>query len=240
MKNTIVESHLPVTLVGGGSVGAGDLAAATDLAPVCVAADGGADAALGAGYVPVAVIGDMDSISPAGLAQIPPENRHPVTEQDSTDFDKALRNINAPLIIAVGFSGGRTDHQLAALSTMVVRCDSPVVLLTERDVVFLCPPQMSLRMEAGTRVSLFPMGPVTGRSQGLKWPVAGISFEPGKRAGTSNLATGDLELEMHAPLMLCLLPREFLGAVAALFTQLPAQGRWPARAERHRDLPPSL
>jgi thiamine pyrophosphokinase len=57
-----------------------------------VAADGGADRALALGHVPQAVIGDMDSLSdgaPATLA----DRLHPVAEQETTDFDKALRMI---------------------------------------------------------------------------------------------------------------------------------------------------
>lgn len=239
MNAKIVNRAHPVTLVGGGAVGAGDLDAALALAPTCVAADSGADIALAAGIEPEAVIGDMDSISVAALGRMPSARCHRISEQMSTDFDKALRNISAPLVIAVGFSGLRIDHQLAALHTLVMRADVACLMLGAEDVIFVCPPVFEMPLAAGTRVSLFPMGGVTGRSRGLEWPIDGLSFAPDGVSGTSNRATGDLRLEMDAPAMLCLLPRRFMAEVAARLAALPAPARWPARAAPHKDLPPS-
>ncbi|WP_300038141.1 thiamine diphosphokinase [uncultured Roseobacter sp.] len=240
MKNPLYISDLPLILAGGGPVGADDFVATRAFAPDCVAADGGAGAALKAGIMPQAVIGDMDSLPPSVRDRLPSERIHHIAEQDSTDFDKALRNVSAPLILGVGFAGGRIDHQLSVFHTLTVRCEMPVLLLGAEDVIFLCPPVFRMAAEPGLRVSLFPMGPVTGRSQGLEWPIDGLDFAPGLRSGTSNRATGDIHLEMDAPMMLCLMPRESLAAVAAALLRPEAPGRWPARAERYRDLPPSL
>lgn len=119
MDRLIVEAPEPITLIGGGEIATGALEEALALAPGLVAADGGAAAALAAGYRPQAVIGDFDSLSEDVRAQLPPDSLHPVAEQDSTDFDKALRSIAAPAVLAVGFLGARVDHQLAAFSTLV-------------------------------------------------------------------------------------------------------------------------
>ncbi|MDW3222915.1 MAG: thiamine diphosphokinase [Paracoccaceae bacterium] len=235
MNIKIIHEIKPVTLVGGGAVGTQDLTAALTLAPVCVAADSGADIVLQAGIELAAVIGDMDSIAPASVAQIPPERFHKIPEQMSTDFGKALRNISAPCIIAVGFSGARIDHQLGVLHTLVMYPDVACVVLGAEDIIFVCPPQFELPMASGTRVSLFPMGPVTGRSEGLQWPIEGLQFAPSCMSGTSNCATGDIQLQMDAPLMLCILPRRFLGDVTERLAGLPIHARWPARAERRRD-----
>ncbi|MCV3270398.1 thiamine diphosphokinase [Roseobacter sinensis] len=228
-----------MTLVGAGAVADGDLAAALALAPTCVAADSGAETVLAAGVPLEAVIGDMDSISEAARAQIPPERQHRIAEQDSTDFDKALRHILAPLVIAVGFSGRRIDHQLAALHTLVMRPDLPCVMLGAEDIIFLCPRDLHLPMSPGTRVSLFPMGAVTGRSEGLEWPISGLDFAPDGRSGTSNRATGDLTLQIDAPAMLCILPRRFMAEVAEILQAIPVPARWPARAAPHRAPPGS-
>ena len=80
---------------------------------------GGRARALAAGIVPQAVIGDLDSISEAGRAAIPPGRLHRVAEQETTDFEKALRHIAAPFVLGVGFAGTRIDHLLAALTTLV-------------------------------------------------------------------------------------------------------------------------
>lgn len=231
MNFPIVDTFEPVTLLGGGDSSPEDVQLSRTFAPICVAADSGAHLALEMGIDLAAVIGDMDSISDAAKAQIHPDIFHHIREQDSTDFDKALRNIRSPLVIAVGFTGGQIDHALAALHTLVVRNDRVVVLLGDDDVVFVCPKVFSLSLPAKTRVSLFPMGAVRGRSSGLEWPINDIAFAPGVRSGTSNRATGDLSLELDAPKMLCILPRQFLGQVVAALIQQPQHARWIAHEE---------
>lgn len=67
----IVESAVPVTLIGGGAGNPADVAFSRALAPVCVAADGGAMLALEAGVMPDAVIGDFDSLPEDIRARIP-------------------------------------------------------------------------------------------------------------------------------------------------------------------------
>ena len=230
MKNSILDILEPLTIIGGGDCTVEDIQLARTIAPICVAADGGAHIALPAGVPLTAVIGDMDSISNEARAQIPAEKFHHIAEQDSTDFDKVLRHVSAPLSIAVGFSGGQVDHALAALHTLVVYCHKRIILLGEQDIIFLCPPQMALSVEAGTRVSLFPLGPVRGTSTGLEWPIDGIDFAPGQRSGTSNRATGDITLTLERPNMLCILPRSLIQPVARLFADAQAPAQWSSRA----------
>ena len=202
-----------VTLVGGGPVAADDLALALDLAPGLVAADGGADRVLAAGHVPDAVIGDFDSISDAARRAIPADLLHPVAEQDSTDFEKCLTRIAAPFVVAVGFSGGRLDHALAAMNVLARHPAPPVLLLSDQDVALRCPAHLALDLPVGTRLSLFPMGAVSGCSRGLEWPIDGIGFAPDGRIGTSNRVTGPVGLEIDGP-MLLILPRKFIQPLA--------------------------
>lgn len=214
MTSAIVESDRAVTLVGGGDLGPTDLDEALTLAPRLVAADGGAVAALAAGHPPEAVIGDFDSVTAAALEAIPADRRIRVAEQDSTDFEKCLARIDAPLVVAVGFLGRRVDHQLAAMATLAGRDGPPVVLLGRHDVVFHAPPRLRLDPPLGSRFSLFPMGRVTGRSEGLEWPIDGIAFAPDGRIGTSNRVTGPVRLAFDGPGMLVVMPRAALASVA--------------------------
>ncbi|WP_412174885.1 thiamine diphosphokinase [Actibacterium sp. XHP0104] len=212
----IFQSKGAVTLLGGGACRGTDLAEALSLAPCLVAADGGADRALALGHVPKAVIGDMDSISPQTRAAIAPGRLHHIPEQDSTDFDKALRNIDAPLVLGLGMLGPRADHMLAALNVLHRHSDRRCILISDSDVVFLAPPQLTLDLPRDARVSLFPMAPITGRSTGLYWPIDGIEFTPGGRVGTSNQAQGGpVTLGFDAPGMIVLLDRAGLGAAVA-------------------------
>lgn len=139
MSANIVHTPLFLTLLGGASTHFIHIKQALKIAPILVAADGGADTALAAGHMPEAVIGDMDSISAAAQEQIADNSLHFIAEQDSTDFAKCLRSIEAPAILALGFAGGRLDHQLAACTTLVNFPHKKVLLLTDEDVCFLCP-----------------------------------------------------------------------------------------------------
>lgn len=222
----IVHSLEPITLVGAGSLRDSDIDDSLALAPTLVAADGGAAHCLAADHMPEAVIGDLDSLDMVQAASIPWERLHEITEQVSTDFDKALRHIVTPLVVAVGFTGARTDHELAAYNVLVQRADRRCVLVGETDVLCAVPPKLALDVPVGTRVSLFPMRDVTGRSEGLKWPIAGIEFAPGGPIGTSNAATAAVTLEMDGPGMLLILPKAFLPLLVK--TLLATPEAWPA------------
>lgn len=218
MSDCIVETTENVTLIGAGPVNKGILADAVRIAPYLVAADGGAELAQKYGKTPKKVIGDLDSVDRAILAKFPAGTVHRIDEQESTDFDKCLRNISAPLVVGVGFIGGRADHQLAALHSLVRHSDRSCVLLGPEDVVFHARAKQTLELEPGTRVSLFPLARVSGRSAGLKWPINGLEFEPGQKIGTSNRSTvGQVVLEVDGPGMLVIVPRAaFARVVGAL------------------------
>ncbi len=222
MSDLAIRSPGGVTLIGGGAVTPEDLALALELAPVLVAADGGADAALALGHPPDMAMGDFDSISDEARDLLGPSRLCHVAEQDSTDFGKALSRIEAAFVIAIGFSGRRLDHTLAALNVMIRHPRPPCVMLAAEDVAFLAPARLSLPLEAGTRVSLFPMGTAAGESRGLYWPIEGIVFGPDGHIGTSNEATGPVQIQMDGP-MLIMLPRDCLSlAVAAITAPMSA------------------
>lgn len=213
MSATIVSSPRPVTLLGGGELGAQDLDLALRHAPGLVAADGGVAAALRAGRVPDAVIGDMDSLPPEARARMPPERLHRIAEQETTDFDKCLRSVAAPALICVGFTGARRDHELATLSALVRHPGQRALVLSPRDAIFHAGRALALDLPVGSRLSLFPMAAIGGRSSGLEWPIDGPDLAPWGRIGTSNRVTGPVRLTFDGDGMLAILPREALGAV---------------------------
>lgn len=219
----VVASDGPVLLVGAGPVAAQDLKYVHSLAPTAVAADGGASALLDAGFSPQAVIGDMDSLTDQVRARVPPEALHPLSDQDSTDFEKCLTRIKAPLVLAIGFSGGRMDHLLAALNAMVRHPRRRCMLVGPEDIAVLLPPTLELSLPEGAPVSLFPLAPVSAQSRGLQWPVAGLRFRPDDQIGTSNRATGLVDLRCNHPGMLLFLARDHLGQLLAALDSAP---RW--------------
>ncbi|MGL4281041.1 MAG: thiamine diphosphokinase [Albidovulum sp.] len=215
MSAKIVQSRLPVTLLGAGESAVSDLDELLAMAPTLVAADGGANVALGAGRVPDCVIGDLDSLSAEARALLPAGRLHRIEDQATTDFEKCLERIAAPLILAIGFTGARIDHELAVWNVLARLRAHHCIVVGREDVVLLAPEHLALDLAPGTRVSLFPMSPVRAESTGLRWPVKGLAFAPDGVLGTSNEATGPVELRVREGRLLLILPRACLRALLA-------------------------
>ncbi|GHC62201.1 thiamine diphosphokinase [Neogemmobacter tilapiae] len=216
MSAKIVETTEGITLLAGGPATRRDLSLALARAPVLVAADGGANRALALGLMPEAAIGDFDSIRAGAREALGPGRLLHIGEQESTDFDKALGAVSAPFIIGLGALGGRVDHALAVLHTLVHRAAHHVVLLGGPDVVFAAAPGrwLDLALGAGDRLSLFPLAAVMGESEGLEWPIKGLAFDPARKIGTSNRVTkGPVRLRFEGEGMIVILPRRRLDAV---------------------------
>lgn len=211
MNDPIFKSPGGVTLIGGGSCESGDMDMALQYAPDLIAADGGGDRALSFGLYPRAVIGDMDSLSAQARSTLGPDRLHHVAEQDSTDFGKCLRMVEAAFFLALGFTGKRIDHTLAALSQIATDRYPPVLLIGRDDVIFRALPEMEFHLPTATRFSLYPMGPVTGRSTGLRWPIDGLEFSPDGQIGTSNETVGPVTLSITGNCLI-LLPKDRIHA----------------------------
>ena len=210
MDQRNVQSKVGVTLVGGGVIHRKDLVDSVALAPILVAADGGANACFREGFVPKTIIGDFDSILPETVTGLTTSVQIKVEEQDSTDFEKCLSRIAAPFVLAVGFTGNRLDHLLAVFSVMARHIGPPVILVDQTNVVFFAQSAVTLDLAVGTPVSLFPFAPVSGRAHGLKWPIDGLELSPVGQISTSNEATGPVTLELENPGCAVILPRHSL------------------------------
>ena len=207
-----------VTLVGAGALDRAMVEAAHRFAPVLIAADGGADRLVEMRLHPRAVIGDMDSIADPERWRAGPAAFVHLAEQDTTDFEKCLYATEAPLYLAVGFTGRRIDHTLAVFHTLLRYPQKRVVVVGEHEVSALAPPGVTLRLAVtpGTRVSIYPLLPVTAtHSRGLAWPIDGLALAPGQKIGTSNEASQPVvEVAFDGPGALVMLEREALGSLA--------------------------
>ena len=185
-------------LVGGGSFNLDDLTRYADTGPV-IAVDGGLGACLRAGIKPIAVIGDMDSVRKEDIASF--GSAAPVQkldEQDSTDFEKALNLIDTPFCLGFGFMGRRFDHALAALSVLArmssKRPALSIVLAGRHDALTVTQRAINTAFPAGTRYSVWPLGKVTfERSEGLVWPLEGLTLLPEGQGSTSNCTSSDVQ-----------------------------------------------
>lgn len=221
MQSDNVQSSQGVTLVGAGSPRRREIDLALRLGPTLIAADGGANYCLDEGLRPEAVIGDFDSFDEAQVSALNEARLIRITdmaEQDTTDFEKCLRRIDAPFILATGFTAGRVDHAMAVWSVLARRIGPPTIVLGPEDAIFAAPATLELDLVPGTRISLFPMAPVSGRSTGLEWPIDGLTLSPMGRIGTSNRATGRVSVAFDAPGCLVVTAPEALEAVLAGLT----------------------
>lgn len=217
MTEPIVHNASPVTLLGGADLDDNQLNICLIAAPSVVAADGGADHALRAGLGPVAVIGDMDSVSPAARAAFSGV-LHRVAEQDTTDFEKALSRIAAPLVMAAGFLGGRLDHTLAVLGVLARRGACHVILISDSDACVLLPQGDSAwDLPRDARVALLPLGAARVTSHGLRWDLADAAMAPDGLISSSN-QVGQCPVRFHVtgPVLLTVPQAAWRGLVAGV------------------------
>jgi thiamine pyrophosphokinase len=128
---------------------------------------------------------------------LPPDIRQlHLAGQDDTDFEKCLKRIIAPLIVGFGFLDARLDHTLAAIHALTaVPHDRPILLIGTTDMLLRLRGDIAFPAMVGERVSIWPLGPQRfDRSSGLRWSLDGLEMAPGQMIGTSNVATGDVEI----------------------------------------------
>ncbi|PIE14829.1 MAG: thiamine diphosphokinase [Rhodobacterales bacterium] len=220
MEPPIFDTSEPTVLLGGADFDPAALKLAFDLAPNLVAADSGADSAIRSGRMPDAVIGDFDSVDPASLAQIPRRRQHRVREQDSTDFEKALSRLAAPLILAVGFTAGRLDHELAVYNALLRYPEQRCIVIGAQDICFLSPAALSLTLPESSRISLFPLAPCRVSAAGVKWPLQQQEMAADGLVSVSNqVQSAPVRVQVTPRKLLVILPRERLKAAVDALTQ---------------------
>jgi thiamine pyrophosphokinase len=193
-----------VVVIGGDALHPG---AVRRLAPAAfvVAADSGYDHAIAAGVVPDVLIGDLDSISAAGLAAARAAgltiDAHP-TDKDATDTELALDRALAEVgdgggLTILGGGGDRLDHLLASITVLAqprfARCAALAAWVGPALVhVLHAPRTVDLGAQAaGLTVSLIPFGDVRGvTTTGMRWPLREEPLPNGTSRGVSNLTEG--------------------------------------------------
>lgn len=122
-------------------------------------ADGGANTALKFGIIPDAVIGDMDSITPANRRKLEKLSKfivHPV-DKEKSDGELALN-----LLLEQGYSeihifaatGGRIDQTLFNLQ--LLQGKPQCRMITREEEIFFLPSGSIIENRAGCRASLIP------------------------------------------------------------------------------------
>ena len=182
----------PLAIVGGGAVDSALLRELAGRGVALVGADGGGDAIGSAGLTPDLIVGDLDSLTNRAGWAARTRVIH-IPEQITTDFQKALYSTQAPVTLALGMTGKRLDHTLAALSAVLQYAPQRrLVVVDEVDVALAVIGPVAFAAGQGERVSIHPLLPVSFiRSGGLLYPLDGLRLEPGGLLGTSNEGLGE-------------------------------------------------
>lgn len=190
-QKTLLSFDRPLAIVGGGTT---DIALLHELVAhgvALVGADGGGNAIGAAGLVPEAILGDLDSIEDRAGWERRTRVIH-IPEQITTDFQKALYSTSAPVTLALGMTGKRLDHTLAALSALhEVAQHRRVILVDETDVALAVSGPFAFDAAHKERISVHPLVPIIfERTEGLFYPMNDLLLDPAGRLGTSNEGTG--------------------------------------------------
>ena len=156
------------------------------------------------GVNPVAVVGDMDSLS-ASLKKNPGATLVRVDEQDFNDLNKAFIWVldNYPEVSDIhilGASGKSEAHTLGNLSYLLYweqehklsSRDIRVDMVSDYNTAFAVADSCELHVGEGRKVSLFSADQTLRiHSEGLRWPTDSVRFDFWFRA-TLNCATADM------------------------------------------------
>ena len=179
-------------------------------ADLVIAADGGLRWAQKLGVQVDVVVGDMDSVDGAALAEVEAGGTEIVRhdpDKDATDLELALRlacDRGASSITLIGGHGGRLDHFLGniALLAALPKGVQAQALMGETEIFVTHGhgtraaeqqrEKLVLNGKPGQIVSLIPWGGDAAgiKTEGLRWPLAAETLPLGTSRGISNQMTG--------------------------------------------------
>ncbi|HWF44548.1 MAG TPA: thiamine diphosphokinase [Candidatus Kapabacteria bacterium] len=215
-----IPGNFALVLLGGEISDTSFLADLAASACCIVCADSGAEYANALQLNVDAIVGDFDSISQSTLEYFRAKGTKIVRipEQNSNDFEKALRHLSTTFhghVKVLGVTGKRTDHTLANFSVMLRftdRFDSVMAYDETADHRFLTKkhPQCSIECPFGTTISLVPFGTASGiTTVNLQWPLSSDTLLLGEREGLSNVAIGSpVEIRIEDGALLVTVNRE--------------------------------
>lgn len=145
-------------------------------APVIIACDGAVKNLHERGYIPNAIVGDLDSIPPE-LLRIYADRIHTVEDQEINDLTKAVRFAHASgyrKLLILGATGLREDHTLGNISLLLEYAPlfEQIEMLSDYGRFIPVLKSTTLPSTPGQQISIFsmyPCGEIT--TEGLRWPI---------------------------------------------------------------------
>jgi thiamine pyrophosphokinase len=162
-----------------------------------VCCDGAAAKLTENGFVPDAIVGDMDSLSFDFQKQYR-EIIHHDPDQETNDLTKAFYytlTLSPDKICILGATGLREDHTLGNISLLTFYSEKsgiPVEMYTDYGKFFSVEGDVEISMQKGGQISLFALDPRTRIiSEGLKFPLKEVIFDSWWK-GTLNEASSNV------------------------------------------------
>lgn len=184
-----------------------------------VCCDGAAAKLLAAGGEPDAIVGDLDSITPALRARFAARLVHD-PDQQSNDLTKAFRHCLRQGwrdVVILGATGLREDHTLGNLSLLAdFAAEAPeTAIITDHGILLPLLASATLPCRPGQQISIFSLDPgMAIASRGLRYPLAGMRLRRWWQA-TLNEALGDtFELRFEGSPLLLFMCHDDAGAGA--------------------------
>ncbi len=159
-----------------------------------ICCDGSAGNLVNAGYIPDAIIGDLDSLT-ENLAIRFADRIFLDESQDTNDLTKAVqwcREMNYNEIVIIGATGKREDHTIGNISLLAEYAKTMnVKMVTDTGIFIPFLESCSVESFEGQQMSLFSIDPeIEITSTGLKFPLSGVKISNWWVA-TLNEALGD-------------------------------------------------
>lgn len=159
---------------------------------------------------PTAVVGDMDSLSPA-LQERFSELLYHEEEQEDNDMTKALRWVlrehpEATDIVFLGATGLRADHTVGNLGLLMEYTrmfdlgERRLAAVSDFETAFVVSDSCELHLGEGRRFSLFSAdNSLRIRSEGLQWPTDGVVFDAWWKATLNRTSAPVVSLHFSHP-----------------------------------------
>lgn len=168
------------------------------MAPYVVCCDGAVDKCVEKGFIPDAIVGDGDSITPTNRKRFK-KIFFQSDDQETNDLTKAVNFLlkkGMKSIIILGATGGREDHTLGNISLLIdyMLAGADVTMMTDHGMFIPCQGTHIFRTEPGQQVSIINFNAKALKGEGLVYPLRDFT---NWWQGTLNETTGN-RFTVHA------------------------------------------
>ena len=168
-----------------------------------VCCDGSATKLIENGFVPYAIVGDMDSLN-NDIQQQYREIIHRDPDQETNDLTKAFEytlTLSPDRIFILGATGLREDHTLGNISLLTSYSEKtgvPVEMCTDYGKFLSIEGDVEISMKKGDQISLFALDPQTRIiSEGLKFPLKEVIFDSWWKGTLNEVSSDTVKLRIN-------------------------------------------